>query len=233
LTPPGVNCRYPQGLEQDGSIYVAFAGEYPDDYRNIVGAKISPSPAPDQFYLWPRGREPGRHGCSERPELVDLNGRRCVRFRNTSSAGVDLMPLDLADGDRLEVHCEINVEHAPPTGECVLLSFGDTTPDGTKPIRIGVDQSKLSVSTDAAWTEVSGLELGAWHRLFAEFTASHFVVRVDDQTPCRFAADSRKRNSRLYLGEGVIVGNLKPKPDFEFTVDLVSLRTKVTKGKDN
>ena len=37
----------------------------------------------------------------------------------------------------------------------------------------------------------------------------------------------------VMVGEGVIVGNLKPKPDFEFTADLVSLRTKVTKGNDN
>jgi hypothetical protein len=234
LAPGGVHCAYPQGVEHDGGMYIAFTGEHPDDYRNIVGVKVHPSPDPDRFYLWPRRRELGNHEWSPPPELIDLDQRRCVRFRDTGAAGVELAPLNLTDGDRLSVRLDFKVNTAPRTGECVLLSFGDTTPDGGMPIRIGgpsLAAGRLSVATGAEWRAVSGFSLGQWHSLAVEFAASEFIVRVDDQTPQSLTAPASELTSRLYLGEGVIVGDLKPSQGFEFAVDLASLRTQVARGK--
>jgi hypothetical protein len=235
LAPSGVTCSYPQGVEHDGSIYVAFTGEYPDDWRNIVGVKVDPSPDPDRFYVWPRHRELGPHVRSQAPDLVDLDGRRCVRFGGTGSAGVDIMPLDLAEGDRLEVRLDVKVQSAHAIGENVLLSFGDTRPDGTKPIRVGgpsLAGGRLSISTDTKWSEAADFSLDTWHRLAVDFAASHFTVQVDDQAPRRFQRPVNELNPRLYLGEGVIVGDVDASRGFEFAVGLASLRTIVRVASD-
>jgi hypothetical protein len=235
LAPGGVHCAYPQGVEHDGGIYIAFTGEHPDDYRNIVGVKVHPSPDPDRFYLWPRRRELGNHEWSPPPELIDLDKRRCVRFRDTGAAGVELAPLNLAVGDRLSVRFDFKVNAAPGKGECVLLSLGDTTPSGGMPIRIGgpsLADGGLSVATGAEWRAVSSLSLRQWHSLAVEFAAAKCAIRVDDRTPQSVAASAIEPNSRLYLGEGVIVGDSKPSRGFEFAVDLASLRTEAARGKE-
>ena len=225
LVPSGVCCSYPQGIEHEGSLYIAATGEYPDDWRNMVGIKVSPSPEPDQFYLWPRHRELAPYVFSEPPGLTDLQGRACVQFRDTGSAGVDIMPLDLAAGDRLELRFDVKVQSVPPEGQCVLFSFGDTTP-----IRIGgpsLANGRLSVSTGKQWREVVDFPLGSWHSLVVEITAAKLSIAIDSQQPRSFAASAAELNPRLYLGEGVIVGDFNPSRGFQFVVDLPSLRTAV------
>ena len=230
LVPRGVHCTYPQAIEHDGSIYIACTGEYPDDWRNIVGIEVEPSPDPDRFYLWPRRRQLGPYTWSEPPEPMEVNGRRCVGFRGTGTVGVDTMPLDLDRGDCLKVRFDVTVQVARAQGECVLLTFGDT-----KPIRIGgpsLVEGMLSVSAGTEWQEAAGFPIDTWHTLSVELAASHVTVRVDDQAPRHFSVPAGELNPRLYLGEGVIVGELEPSPNFEFAVDLVSFRTTARRTRE-
>ena len=225
LVPRGVHCTYPQAIEHDGSIYIACTGEYPDDWRNIVGIKVTPSPDPDRFYLWPRRRQLGPYTWSEPPEPAEVDGRRCVRFRGSGTAGVDIMPLDLAEGRRLDLRLDVKVLAASAENQSVLLSFGDMTP-----IRVGgpsLAEGKLSISTGTEWREAADFALDTWHRLSVEFAGAHVIIRVDDQAPRSFDARAGERNPRVYLGEGVIVGDFEPSPGFEFAIDLASLRTTV------
>jgi hypothetical protein len=145
------------------------------------------------------------------------------------------MPLDLAEGDRLEVRLDVKVQSAHAEGENVLLSLGDTRPDGTKPIRVGgpsLAEGKLSISTDTKWSEAADLTLDTWHRLAVDFAAAHLTVQVDDHAPQRFETPVDELNPRLYLGEGVIVGDVDASRAFEFAVALASLRTTVRVASD-
>jgi len=230
----GAPCNYAQGIEQDGSMYIAFTDEAHDDGRNVTAVKVSPSPEPNRFYIWPRRRDLAPYVCSEPPDLVDVDGRRCLRFRDTGTAGVDVVRLDLAEGDRLELRLDVKVVNASPAGQCVLLSFGDTAPGGSMPIRIGgpgLASGKLNVSTGTDWREGAAFALGEWHRLSVVFTAANVTIQVDDRGPLGVAVPPRQLNPRLYLGEGVIVGDVTFSRGFEFVIDLTSLRTQVKRER--
>lgn len=111
-----------------------------------------------------------------------------------------------------------------PEGHNVLLSFGDTTP-----IRLGgpsLVRGALSVSTDTEWQEAAPFTPGAWHELSVEFAAARFILRVDDGPPRAFEAAVGDLNPRLYLGEGIVVGEPTLEAPFEFVVDLGRLRTR-------
>jgi len=235
LSPVGAPCNYPQGIEHEGAIYIAFTDEFRDGGRNMTGVKVSPSPDPDRFYIWPRRRDLGPYVSTELPEAAEVDGRTCVSFRGLGTAGVDTMPTDLSKGGRLEVRLEVKVGAADARGECVLLSFGDTMPGGALPVRIGgpsLASGKLSISTSKDWQEVADFALGAWHSVSLEIFASHALLRVDTQAPRRFEARTGEMNPRLYLGEGAIVGDIKPDAHFAFAVDLASFRTTLVRTGD-
>ncbi|NQT17137.1 MAG: exo-alpha-sialidase [Planctomycetes bacterium] len=230
IVPSGVTCSYPQGVAHNGGLYAVFTGEYPDDWRNIVGVSILPAPEADRFYLWPRHRSLGPYVRSPAPTAGEVDGRRCVVFRGSGSAGVDTLPVDLAAGKRLELRFDVKVQAARRGEESVLLSFGDMAGEDLPPIRIGgpsLAKGRLSVSTGTDWQELAPFALDAWHSLSLEFVASHATVRVDNRPPRTINASAGEMNPRVYLGEGVIVDGIEPSRDFGFAVDLASIRTGV------
>ncbi len=229
VSPAGAPCSYGQGIEHDGSIYIAFTDEMHDNGRDIRGAKISPSPDPNRFYLWPRRRDLGPLVSSPIPAVCELDGKTCVVFRGTGTAGVDTLPVQLEKGETLKVKFDLKVIAAPESGQCVLLSFGDIA-EGRYPIRLGgpcLAKGKLGLSTGANWREAADFAVGKSHSLSLEFTRANLTVRVDTGSPLTFEATAGKMNPRLYLGEGVIVGKHEPNEDFSFAVALGSIRTDV------
>jgi len=229
VSPAGAPCNYGQGLEHEGSIYIAFTDEMHDDGRDMRGAKISPSPAPDQFYIWPRRRDLGPYVHSEPPVAGEVDGRACILFRGTGTAGVDTLPVELEKGGTLRVKFDVKVCAAARDGQCVLVSFGDAV-ESLFPIRLGgpsLADGKLGLSTDAGWRQATDFAIGEWHSLSVEFTDANLTVRIDNGEPLRFDAPVGKMNPRLYLGEGVIVGKYKPSEGFAFAVELRSIRTDI------
>ena len=230
IVPKGVMCSYPQGVAHNRGLYAVFTGEYPDDWRNIVGVGISPAPEPDRFYLWPRHRGLDPYVRSPAPTSDEVDGRRCVIFRGSGSVGVDTLPVDLAANQTLKLRLDVKVQAARPDEQSILLSFGDMARKDRPPIRIGgpsLAKGRLSVSSGADWREIAPFPLHAWHGLLLELSATHAIVRVDKQPPRRISASAGEMNPRLYLGEGVIVHEVGPSRGFRFAVDLASVRTEV------
>ena len=130
----------------------------------------------------------------------------------------------------LELRLDVKVQAARPDEQSVLLSFGDMAREDRPPIRIGgpsLAKGRLSVATGADWQEIAPFPLHAWHHLLLQLSATHAIVRVDEQPPRRISASAGEMNPRLYLGEGVIVHGVGPSRDFRFAVDLASVRTEV------
>lgn len=243
VSKPGILSAYPQGVEHDGSIYVAYTtgpGNFP---RSIEGAIVSPAPRADCYYVWPRSKElvtleetTNKSGNKKMlranpdartapPRLKTVDQRRSIQFSARASAGVDIDAVDFAAGQLLEFRFETKVLRLQPAGMLIFCSFGDRIP-----IRLGMPANrpgKLYAYTCNQWEPVCDFPLQQWHSLRVTVHGADFSVSVDDRPPNTFPNPLVNPTPRLYLGDGFEVDYIPSNAGSEFFVDLASLRAAV------
>jgi hypothetical protein len=234
---------YPQGIEHDGKIYVAYTTGPGSQARSIEGAIIDPSPVADQFYIWPREKDllrmetrtdaDGRKSVvrtnpdyrATRPAVVEEDGRDAILFERAGSAGVEIDPVDFAAGQSLTVSFEAKVRNVQERGNLILCSFGDRIP-----IRIGMPAHRvgtLYAYGAEEWKPVGPMEVGAWAKITLTFGQDTFSVRVGDGEAKTFRNPMAQTNPRLYLGDGYEVDYVRSNWESEFLIDLPSVNTQV------
>lgn len=241
VSRPGIISAYPQGVEHDGALYVAYTvgpGNFP---RSIEGAIVSPAPEPDRHYVWPRSKELVRleeiktkAGVKKMvrgnpdvrtalPRLETEDERRAIRFAGRASAGVDIDPVDFAAGESIQLRFEAKLVRLQPAGMLVLCSFGDRIP-----IRLGMPANrpgKLYAYTRNQWEPVCDLPMQEWHSFAVTVRGGELTVAVDKQATATFPNPLVNPSPRFYLGDGFEVDYIRSNAGSEFLVDLGSLQT--------
>jgi hypothetical protein len=243
VSRPGVLSAYPQGVAHGGSLYLAYTSGPGDQPRSIEGAVVSPAPAANRHYVWPRAKElirleesrdAGGKTVVKRanpdartapPARAQADGRDALRFAGRASAGVDLDPLDVAAGQSLTLRFDAKVIRLQDKGMLILCSLGDRLP-----LRLGVPANRpgqLYAYTRAQWRPVGAFPHGQWHAVALAVRGDSFSVGVDGQPPTTFANPLVNPAARLYLGDGFDVDYQPSNAGSEFLVDLGTLRTEV------
>jgi len=248
ISQPSVISAYPQGVSHGGSLYLAYTVGPGDQPRSIEGAIVSPAPAPDRYYVWPRAKElvriqesrdangkkvVSRASPDARTSLPDrktADGRDAIRFAGRASAGVDLDPLDFAAGGSLTLRFDAKVLRLQTKGMLVLCSLGDRIP-----IRLGMPANrpgKLYAYTRGQWQPVADFPSNAWHAVALTVRGADFSVSVNGESAQRFPNPLVNPTPRLYLGDGFEVDYLNSNAGSEFLIDLASLHTSVPSKGD-
>ena len=241
VSRPGVISAYPQGLEHDGRIYLAYSMGPGNAARSIEGAIVAPAPQADRHYIWPRSKElvkmQEERDADGKKKIVRLNPdartalpkvktigpRKTLLFGARASAGVDLDGVDFAAGQSLDFSFEAQVQRLQPVGRLVFCSLGDRIP-----IRLGMMANrpgKLYAYTRNQWEPVCDFPLQQWHQLRVTVRGADFAVAVDGQPPRTFPNPLVNPTPRLYLGDGFEVDYSYSLSGSEFLVDLGSLRS--------
>lgn len=239
----GVVSAYPQGIEHDGKLYVAYTVGPGSEARSIEAAIVDPEPSADRYYIWPRQKdclrmatetdEQGRTRvlrtnpdyCPDRPTTVDEDGRRALVFRRGASAGVDVDPVDFARGETLTLGFAVKVLELQERGNLVFCSFGDRLP-----IRLGVPSNRpgrLYAYAAGRPHALGALEKGQWTAITVTFAANAFTVAIGSGEPTALPNPVARPNPRLYLGDGYEVDHVRSNWGSEFAVDLGSVWTEV------
>lgn len=243
VSKPGAISAYPQGVACSGNIYLAYTSGPGGGPRSIEGAVVSPAPAADRYYVWPRAKEfvrleesrgadgqkavsranPGARTALPLREKAD--GRDALRFAGRASAGVDIDRPDFAAGQTLSLRFEAKVLRLQPKGLLVLCSLGDRIP-----IRLGVPANRpntLYAYSRDQWRPVADFPPDRWHAVALTVRGEAFSAAVDGQPPKTFACPLVNPSPRLYLGDGFEADYQPSNAGSEFLVDLGSLRTEV------
>ena len=194
---------YPQGIEYDGKIYVAYTkgDPYPSkpkhQPRSIEGAVIDPAPSAKKFYIFPRDKDylieratssDPEHRTAvrsntnyeyTRPHLVDNEGRKAIQFEKRGVAGVETDPVDFGKAESLTLEFDLKVLKTQDYGNLIVCSFGDKYP-----IRLGMPAARvgrLYAQTANGWQDAGRLPLGKWETISVIFTRGSFTVKVADQ----------------------------------------------------
>ncbi len=247
ISRPGVISRYPQGVEHRGKLYVAYTlgpgvGGPGPELKGIEGAIISPVPAADAYYVWPRRKElvtmqamkaaegktvirrtnPNSRTAS--PQVTTVDRRQVMLFQARASAGVDIDPVDFARGGELEVSFEAKVNRLQDTGMLVLCSVGDRIP-----IRLGIPANrpdKLYAYTKDQWQPVADFVAQRWHSIRLRVRATEFSVSLDGAEARTFPNPLVEPTPRVYLGDGFEVDYVPSNSGSEFLIALDSLTTR-------
>ncbi len=246
VSRPGVISAYPQGVEHDGAIYLAYSAGPGNEPRSIEGAIVTPAPKGDRHYIWPRSKElvtmqdqkdadgkkkvvrinPDARTALPRVKTVD--GRRTIQFSARASAGVDIDPVDFAAGDSLEFSFRAKVLRLQPIGRLVLCSLGDRIP-----LRLGMPANRpenLYAYSRDQWEPVGDFTTNAWHEVRLIVRGGDFTVAVDGRQPRTFANPIANPAPRLYLGDGFELDYIYSLTGSEFLIDLGSIRSRVSRG---
>jgi len=234
---------YPQGIEHDGKLYVAYTSGPGTGPRSIEGAVIDPAPSPDSFYLWPRQKGLVRmvegedeHGerrmirqnptyAAAQPSVSQEGNRTVLRFERAASAGVEIDPVDFAAGESLQLSFDLKVLKVQERGNLILCSFGDRIP-----VRLGTPsnrQGTLYANGADQWLAAGPVPVGQWQKLTVTFGPASFAVRIGDAAPQAFPNPLSRTNPRLYLGDGYEVDYVPSNWGSEFLIDMGSVRTQV------
>ena len=240
---PGVISAYPQGVAHGGNLYLAYTVGPGDQPRSIEGAIISPEPAADRHYIWPRSKELLRllesrdtdgnkivsranpDARTALPEHKQAEGRNVLRFAGRASAGIDTDPVAFASGQTLTLRFAVKPLRLQEKGMMILCSLGDRIP-----IRIGMPANrpgKLYACTRNQWEPVADFALSQWHHITLAVSNMDFTVAVDNCPSKLFPNPLVNPTPRLYLGDGFEVDYLNSNAGSEFLIDVVSLRTQV------
>jgi hypothetical protein len=240
----GAISAYPQGIEHDGKLYVAYTVGPGSEARSIEGAIIAPVPSADRYYIWPRQKDCLRMATEtddrgrkrvvrtnpeyypDRPVTVGEDGRRALLFRRAASAGVDTDPIDVAGGERLTLAFEVKVRELQERGNLILCSFGDVLP-----IRLGVPSSRpgrLYAYAGGRPHDLGPLAKGEWTGIEVTFAADTFAVTIQGREPKTLPSPVSRANPRLYLGDGYEVDCVRSNWGSEFLIGLESIRTRVS-----
>lgn len=237
----GTVAMYPQGIEHDGKIYVAYTlGDYGYNHSeplSIEGAIVDPAPAPDKFYIWPREKDVVNLEYSrekeywmrknkyvyQRPQLTQRDGKKVISFSQRGTAGVEIDPVDFSKGQRLTVKFDFTIDKLQSLGNLILCSFGDV-----EPIRIGMPANRkgfLYVQEKTGFRPVGKVNLNTWTEIEITFTADYFTVAVNGNPPRRFVNPIVHPRPRLYLGDGYEVDYHESNRGSEFVISLDDFTT--------
>ncbi len=241
---PGVLSAYPQGVAHGGNLYVAYTVGPGDQPRSIEGAIITPAPASDRFFVWPRAKElvrlqesrdtdgkkvisranPGARTAL--PERKRAEGRDVIRFAGRASAGVDTDLVAFDAGQALTLRFSVKPLRLQEKGMLILCSLGDRIP-----LRLGMPANrpgKLYAYTRDQWRPVADFAANQWHDVRLTVRSADFSVTVDDAPAKTFPNPVVNPTPRLYLGDGFEVDYLNSNSGSEFLIDLQSLKTEIT-----
>lgn len=251
-TPANFMGYYPQGVEKDGRLYVAFTTQ-PIRALSIGGAIVDSLPDAKKYYLYFRAKDAGQFTNADikperfrlyypedrlypeikpaKPQLLREEGREVIRFTNRACAGVDTDPVSWLDGDSLTLEFDVRVDALQPEGNLIFCSFGDQMP-----IRIGMPSfrpGKLYAYSRAQWSEVGDLPLKQWRTLRIVFRQDKFTVSINSGAERSFENPQQHPNPRLYLGDGYEVDSIPSNWRSDFRLGLSSVRTRVVREKMN
>lgn len=239
---PNEVIAYPEGIEHDGKIFLVYTLGLPkEEPRSIERVIIDPTPAADQFYIWPRDKkivnpfwnrrkeawwEEARKRPYTRPSRTRTDQRDVLVFKMEGSAGVEIDPIDFEDGQSLELRFEIKVKSVQKLGNLVLCSFGDQIP-----IRIGVPSNRpnrlYAYGYGHRWQPVGDFPPEKWLKITVTFRKETFSVTVGNEEPKTFRNPIVSPNPRLYFGDGYEIDYYPSNRGSEFLIVLNSIRTSV------
>ncbi len=235
FSPHELYSTYPQGVEHDGKIYVAYTATENNHRQWTIRGAIIETPHPDVRYLWPRSKriEEWKWNPSKRmrereleithvePVGVRIEGQRnALVFKHRASCGVELDKADWAQGG-IEVGFAFRMDALQEIGNLILMSFGDVNP-----IRIGMPSNRpnaLYAWGRSGWLRVADCGMKEWHRLKVRIHADHYHVALDDAAAIRVEGPQVAPNARLYLGDGYECDYSPSNLGSEFVVDVNSL----------
>lgn len=231
---------YPQGVEHNGKLYVAYTRGDIYDPRSIIVAEVNPLPEAHQFYLWPRDKEVIELDYSrskkrwvrtnedyvyQRPYLKKFENKQVVVFGERGSAGIEIDPVDFNAGQKLELGMNVYIEKVQDIGNLILCSFGDQIP-----IRIGIPSARkdtLYAWGADQWQQVGPIKENEWNEIRIVFGKNQFEIRCNDQPQQSFGNPITAPNRRLFLGDGYEVDVFESNRGSVFYVDLDSIQTRV------
>jgi hypothetical protein len=251
FAPRDKNIAYPQGIEFDKSIYVAYS-IFNDDKdlsepRKITVAKISPVPDKDKFYIWPRSKEiietvfiangqKMQNGVRPHyrknidykytiPYKSSIDEKTVICFKDRGTAGVEIEPVDFNKGQRLKIGFDFKIEQLQSQGNLIILSFGDVVP-----IRIGMRSGRpkqLCAYGLNKWQLVGDCSINKWQHLEIELGMDNYSIKLNDSPVKLIVNPAKNPNRRLYLGDGYEIDGYESNRNSEFLIDLNSVRTKI------
>jgi hypothetical protein len=245
VTPRGEIASYAQGVRFDDSLYISYTHGRVYRPRSIRVARVTPLPAADGFYIFPRRKDmldmerrpPPVHWERHNPDyvyhvprVVESEAGPRLRFSERGTAGVETDPVDLSNGDRLEVELTFAIRRMPYRGNLVLCTFGDRIP-----VRIGIPSNRpeqLYVQCAEGWRPAFDMDGAVSGRLDLEFGGDSFRVSLNDNTAKSFPNPSPEMAPRLYLGDGYETDFTESNRGAVFDVDLSSFRTRVVHQRD-
>jgi hypothetical protein len=240
---------YPQGVEVDGNIYVAYTLGGINVPRSILVAKI-PSPLSNTRYIWPRDKDVvgpedlelikekpynwekrNRQYQFTKPYKDVSGGKDVLVFKERGTAGVEIDPVRFDKDQSLVLSMDVKINKLQEVGNLILCSFGDQIP-----IRVGMPSGRpglLYAYSDEQWQKVGSFEINKWNHLEICYNPDTFEISINHENPVEFGNPLRNPNRRLYLGDGYEIDEFESNRDSEFLVDLSSFTTKIVSNKSN
>lgn len=233
FSPREIYSTYPQGVEHDGKIYIAYTSTENNHKQWTIRGAVVHAPEDNVRYLWPRSKRikewrwnPVTRGREREPELTYtepvqaevVDGREVVMFRDRASCGVEI-----DDGETVEVCFDFKINAVQDIGNLILMSFGDENP-----IRIGMPSNRkgcLYASSRNGWQLIADCAVGEWHSLAVSIGKEQFAVSLDDASPLQFDNPVVAPNAKFYLGDGFEIDYVPSNNDSEFFVDPCTLKT--------
>jgi hypothetical protein len=233
---------YPQGIEHDKKIYVAYTLGGINVPRSILVA-VMDSPDADGLYIYPRDKDvlraddltPVRSDPYNynkrvrdydyiRPCRDEKDGRNVVVFKQRGTAGVEIQPVRFEKGEKLTVSFDVKIESLQEVGNLIICSFGDQIP-----IRIGMPSGRagqLYAYSREQWQRAGDSEIGKWNSLEITFESEVFAIRINNSQSTSFENTIKNPSRRLYLGDGYELDEFESNRGSKFIIDIDSFRTK-------
>ncbi len=231
---------YPQGIEHNGKLYIAYTRGGIYKPRSLMAACVDPLPDEDKFYIWPRDKEviklervPGKKGFTrtnpgyvyKRPYLKKMGSKNVVVFEERGSAGLEIDPVDFHKGQKLHFSFDYYIDKVQNIGNLIFCTFGDQVP-----IRIGVPSGrddKLYVWCKDQWQQAGSVKHKQWSSISIVFGPEYFTVKSSSGEEKKFPNPICPPNRRLYLGDGYEIDAFESNRDSVFYIDIDSVNTKV------
>eukprot|EP01048_Picozoa_sp_COSAG05_P014945 COSAG05_NODE_1745_length_4157_cov_2.148842_2_plen_1109_part_00 len=189
---------YPQWTVQNGSLIVVYSQGMVQ--RSIKYAQISPLPASDSFYVWPRSKFVGSGGMPPVVSRDSSGGGQQLRLSG-GSAGLDIDPTNRSNGDSVHITLAFRVGNRNQSTVSGSTAVVVTVGDADAPARVSVDaKGDVSASIGAKNTKLGYiLPDNSWNIVTVHSGGSTTNVSMNHVTVTLPHSPS---NTWVYLGEG-------------------------------
>jgi hypothetical protein len=235
-----------QITEHDDKLYIIYSQNVGTETPSRISMSWVELPDKDKRYIFPRSKDILRSydttyvrkkdgGFLTRKQnyrnmlpVKDKDGDRDILiFKNNSAGAIEIEPVDVEEGESLEVTLSMKVSVLQSSGSLSLITIGDIYP--VKLVMPSARAGDLYISAPGMYQKISSRDNNKWFMVKIEFDKDGIDLRIDEQEPVR--VNSRLVSQRFYLGNNMLRHSTKSNDGSAFCVDINSITSKANRKR--